>query len=509
MPVLTQVDLLGIQSYVFATNRLRDAVGGSALVERLADWVAAVCPPADVILAAGGNALLRFPGEPQARDAITRLSRQAHDEAPGLELVASHRSYESGRLVEALRLGREDLRRAREERLPGVPLLGLGVTQPCRETRLPAVAFDADGRPVAAGIIARRRPELSRRWDALLPTDGAPAPRWQFPLEMDHLGRTRDDRSLLGVVHVDGNGVGRKIGRWLAEQGQQGAADDAVLAGCRELSSGLNRLAQTALEDVLRGVVAAVDATPATGRPEISSRLPGRRFHLHAADGVVYLPVRPIILGGDDLTFVCDGRLALDLAAAALAAFERTAVPLLGRVHACAGVAIARTHAPILPVYELASELCDSAKQHVRERQQDASALDWHIGLTSPHATLDQIRRRQYGGAGRRLTCRPYRLGTAQEPGTWRWLSDVLLSDTDGLHGPAWAERRSKVRDLAELAREGPEAVAAALAAWAVTSPGVRLPPGLPADGYLPEGTPLLDAVELLDIHFPLARRSS
>src|SRR5262249_55209954 len=34
---------------------------------------------------------------------------------------------------------------------------------------------------------------------------------------------------------------------------------------------------------------------------------------------IVYLPIRPILLGGDDLTFVCDGRVALDLAATALA----------------------------------------------------------------------------------------------------------------------------------------------------------------------------------------------
>jgi hypothetical protein len=272
---------------------------------------------------------------------------------------------------------------------------------------------------------------------------------------------------------------------------------------------GLNRLARTALEDVLRRVVAATALNPARGRPEIVSRLPGRSFELHTADGVVHLPVRPIILGGDDLTFVCDGRLALDLATVALEAFERTPVPLLGQVRACAGAAIARTHAPILPVYELAASLCDSAKRHVRDRQEDASALDWHIGLTNPHSTLDQIRHRQYGGAGHRLTCRPYRLGTVQEPGTWRWLSGVVLSDTAGFHGLEWSERRSKVRELAELARDGPEAVQHALEAWAVTSPGLRLPPGLPTTGYLESGTPLLDASELLDIHFPLPGRPS
>jgi hypothetical protein len=162
-----------------------------------------------------------------------------------------------------------------------------------------------------------------------------------------------------------------------------------------------------------------------------------------------------------------------------------------------------------LPVYELAASLCASAKEHMRERQEDASALDWHIGLTSPHSTLEQIRQRQYQASGHRLTCRPYRLGTVQEPGTWQWLSGVVLSDTTGFHGPWWSERRSRVRELAELARDGPEAVQRAVDAWAVTSPGLRLPPGLPATGYLESGTPLLDAGELLDIHWPLSERSS
>jgi hypothetical protein len=56
MPVLTILDTLAVQHFVFATNRLRDAVGGSALVE-----------PREVgrgqlrsakLLVAGGNAWL-------------------------------------------------------------------------------------------------------------------------------------------------------------------------------------------------------------------------------------------------------------------------------------------------------------------------------------------------------------------------------------------------------------------------------------------------------------------
>src|SRR5262249_47044714 len=149
-----------------------------------------------------------------------------------------------------------------------------------------------------------------------------------------------------------------------------------------------------------------------------------RRFPLLAPPGesVLNLPLRPLILGGDDLTFVCDGRLALDLAAAALGVFEKVTLPILGPVSACAGVAVTRTHAPVLRVYEMADSLCRSAKVRVRETEQEACALDWHVGFTSPTESLEDLRRRQYTAAAeRRLTCRPYLLGSAGQPGTWRW----------------------------------------------------------------------------------------
>src|SRR5262245_23833402 len=272
MPVLTLVDTLAIQSYVFATNRLRDAVGGSALVEQLPDWLAQFCPPDDVLLAAGGNALLRFPDETAAKQAMTRFSRLAHKEAPGLEFVAVHRPYQPGGLAEAARLIRtQDAPKAKRERLPSVPLLGLGVTAPCSETRLPATEFDHDGRPIARSVKKRRDPEPADRWkkvgltDDQFKRDSGPPLRLLFPTEVDHLGRSRDDRSLLGVVHVDGNGIGRKIGAWLAEQARTAAPDDSVLAGYREISRALDQLARQAFAAIVQRTAAAIRFDPRSG----------------------------------------------------------------------------------------------------------------------------------------------------------------------------------------------------------------------------------------------------
>ncbi len=45
MPVLTLVDILGIQRFVFASNRLRDVVGGSQLVNECCSPEGLGCNP--------------------------------------------------------------------------------------------------------------------------------------------------------------------------------------------------------------------------------------------------------------------------------------------------------------------------------------------------------------------------------------------------------------------------------------------------------------------------------
>ena len=65
--------------------------------------------------------------------------------------------------------------------------------------------------------------------------------------------------------------------------------------------------------------------------------------------------------GGDDLTFVCDGRLGLDLAAFYLKEFSRGTIKVCGEdksVDACAGVAIVPTKFPFASAYHFAEELC-------------------------------------------------------------------------------------------------------------------------------------------------------
>ena len=512
MPVLLGIDVLRIQQYVFASNRLRDAVAASFLV----DWATApdkaldLPGRSDVLMGAGGNAILVFKDLKQARDFVARYTRRLHKEAPGLEVAVALSEYQAGELARALRALQTTLARKKLEREPSVPQLALSVTMPCRITGLPATGFDPQDPaiPLARSVLRFRDVMVlnraNRRWDAFLQGHNDLV----FPNDLDHLGRTREDTSLIGVVHVDGNGVGQKINDWVDECTENNLDDAQVQQQYHEWSTALNEAGRTAFEEVVRRVIGAIDKN----KGFINSPVPGIGFELKRDDdGRLFLPLRPVLLGGDDFTFICDGRVALDLAETALRVFERD-IPHLGRVSACAGVAIVRSHTPFSRAYELSTALCANAKRRRKERNDKGSWLDWHVGSYRPGESLTDMRARAYvctvGQAPLDLTCRPYRLGSAaKETETWQWLADEVLGTTgNGLRAQQWREHRNKVKQLAKLVREGPEGVRQGREAWTEAA-NIQLPGGLDAsDGFLDGArTPLLDAVELMDLHMPLA----
>jgi len=509
VPVLTAIDVLGIQRYVFASSRLRDAVAASWIVHwATAHHGALEDSGGKVLLAGGGNAILWFTDEARARAFVARYTRRLYDEAPGLEVVVVHRSHTAGALAATLGHLQVDLARAKLERQPSVPQLGLSVTAACHITGLPATGFDPEDTaiPLSRMVLRWRDPDVREkaigRWDALI----AEQPQFTFPSKIDDMGRTRGDQSLIGVVHVDGNGLGEQIAAWIRRCVEESQSDDAVVAELGEWSAALESVGRRSIESVVKRVAQAISSD---GR--IAGTVPDLGFELRRAGEKICLPFRPVLLGGDDLTFLCDGRIALDLAEAALDAFE-VEVPHLGTVTACAGVALVPAHAPFDRAYELAEALCASAKLRRRETGEGGAWIDWHIGAPRPGEGVGALRARTLaeptiGGKILQLTCRPYRLGTgASEPETWRWLSRTVLgTGPDGFRGRYWSQHRNKLKKLASVVRDGPDGVRRARESWTAAG-DLAWPGGLEqTDGFF-DGvrTPLLDAIELLDLHLSL-----
>jgi hypothetical protein len=544
MPVLTAVDILGIQRYVFGSNRLRDVLAASWMVDhvtqraQLEQWAGGGSP--SVLLAAGGNAIVEFATLDHARSWAAHYSRWLHETAPGLDVVVVHRPYIERPLAWALRVLQVDVARAKQERIPGVAQLGLSVTASCSVTGLPATSVDqGDLLSPAVWQLRMHVDDARARWAKLIPDlDHLPAWSADFPDETDHMGRTHGQKSLVGVVHVDGNGVGDLIKRWLDRCLEQGAEDKTVRAEYQKWSEAINEAGRAALLAVTERVAGCIEAEDdhcvLRGTPfEHGYRLHDwrdDRIHRRQAKTVL-LPLRPVLLGGDDLTFLCDGRIALDLAVAALREIERHEIPHLGpdgapaKLTACAGVALVKAHAPFHHSYELADDLCRCAKRARLESNEQTgtetgSWLDWHVGTMRPGETVLQIRGRVYSRGNTEFTMRPYPLSaTPHRSQSWTWLDDDLLGPASdggarGLRGEdGWSGSRSRVKALASVVLDGAEEVQRQLEAWRATGARAELPGGLDADadadagaGFIGERTPLLDAIELLDLHLRLER---
>jgi hypothetical protein len=501
MNVLTGIDLLGIQKYVFASNRLRDVISASWLVQWATSRDGALQNFQDQILhAGGGSAVLAFDSMEEAKRFAGVYTRKMLESAPALELVVAHHPTQN-RLAESLRDLQVALARKKLERKPNAGALGLAVTAACEVTGVAACAIDQlDRTPVSKHVETWRRDDVRREAEARWAKDLDPTSGWQFPNEIDELGRTSGDTSLLAVVHVDADDVGERIRGWLSRCVDEKLDPTAVRAQYRGWSQWIDAEFQRVWRCLVERVVAAIHDGSLQGS------IPRLNFELRPDK----LPLRAVLLGGDDLTFLCDGRIALDLAATALRQIASADCPHLGKLSACAGVAIVRAHYPFARAYELAEKLCANAKSLRRAQKDEGCWLDWQIGAVRPTEPISELRNRSYRANGFQLTCRPYRLGSSvDETETWRWLSDTVLGTTkSGLRSPRWGRRRNKVKNLAALARQGPDAVRAALHAWQAMDWQLTLPHGLGDSGFAGDRTPLLDAIELLDVHLPLKGES-
>jgi hypothetical protein len=535
MPVLTGIDILGIQRYVFASNRLRDVLAASWMVDHIMKREAGSLlqwgmTDDRVLLAAGGNAIVEFENPDEARRWTSQYTRWLQDTAPGLEVVVAHRPYD-GPLVWALKALAIDLARAKLERRPRVPQLGLSVTATCSVTGLPATSIGQDQSRLSRQIETLRRKDVQQsareRWKDFLPERLEQAVGWMtaFPYDLDQMGRSYGETSLLGVVHVDGNGVGQAISEWLHRCINEKVSDKTVRDEYRMWSQAIDELGKHVLHATIRRVASCVcEERGEQGKPtcHVRGTPHGLGFRLHTENGHLLLPLRPILLGGDDLTFVCDGRIALDLAAAALGEFEKNPIPHLGegggerKLTACAGVALVKAHAPFHRSYDLAEGLCASSKQARREmhkkRQVESGCwLDWQVGSARPGETVEGLRAREY--KGNKLTMRPYPLNPFNgRKESWSWLDTELLGPgttpetaEQGFRGATcWKESRSRVKRLGALVSGDPEGIQRQIQAWKTIETETQLPAELHDDDFIVDRTPLLDAIELLDLHLRL-----
>lgn len=530
---LTIVDTTGIQAYIFGTNTLRHHVGASWLVDwatqeavfttlvqivgeaktnidgkgKIADvkWIekADQTIAAELLYAGGGNAVVVFRERVTAVAFTKQLTRLVLQRAPGLQLVVAHvpLDWRQDVLAEKLDEVRQRANRKKGNRLHSLPLLGLGVTADCQFIDLPAEAEMRDGdgaRQRVSGEVKAKLDHFGKADERLRNEVGDV--RWKhldFVYDFDDIG-DRGESSYLAVVHIDGNGMGARF-EAIAQAHPQPEQNRAYVTAVRRLSDQIKAIARSALQSTVGELQNAIHKIE-PGKGKIGGKVPVNQDRL--------LPFRPIVYGGDDVTFVCDGRLGLTLAAHYLEQMEQT----LGegedggadKLYVRAGIAVVNTHYPFARAYQLAEDLASSAKGYLQtiSREKRVSAMDWHFAVNGLVLELEDLRERDYQTKDGDLTMRPILLNTYGDQSRWRTWCFFQELATGFLEDKDWAERRSKVKGYGEALRAGPAAATQYLKAFLPKDIKLKPPPGEPGverSGWRSKQAVHLDAIEALD----------
>ncbi len=481
------VDTTGIQPYIFGSNRLQENIGASYLVDQATrNWALESVPKpnnivdiktsqlnesthinkdnslaAEVIYSGGGNFVVLLKDEDKAKEFTRKLSRKVLCDAPNLQIVIAMKKFSwSESLCKTSQKVFQNLAEQKQCRSISNPLLGLGVTAVCQSTGLPAIYYK--DYPVSAEILAKLDAvdEANRRltdtFSNLLKNSS-----FTFPKEFDDMGRSYGEHSYIAVAHADGNGMGKIINQ-IGDKFSQPVQNREYINQIRAFSKNVEQASKKALENTLTGLINSIERVNnhynIIHRNKEGQRLTEIHLKKDPKSNKYYLPFRPIVFGGDDVTFVCDGRLGISLAIKYLQEFECQTKNILNNdgkpgLTACAGISIVKTHYPFARAYELAEELCKSAKSFRKDEKTDDSCLDWHFALSGLSGKIEAIREREYEVKEGKLHWRPVTLhkNISQKIHSWQTVKKAL----EAFQSSDWATRRNKIKALREALREG------------------------------------------------------
>ena len=330
----------GIQNYIFQTNELKDIIGASELVNEICEYFVRMYGEkswykGEMIVHAAGNIKCIFDDEDACRRAVRDFPKHAMEMAPGITISQAVVKFEKDSDYPTKAEDLESRLHAQRNHPVKSLTTGLMAIERSRKTGLPATTIEyaktkkEKDEYLDEGTVAKRNEKGCDLYNKLTGEDIKPG------------NRTYDTKDLtyhndwIAVIHADGNGLGEVVA---------------------ELSGDYQRFKVFSdnLDDAT--IAAAKAAYAATKEEDEKSNGTWKK-----------LPIRPIVIGGDDLTVICRGDLAVKFVEKYLEAFEKETTTLIGRtLTACAGIAFIKSSYPFYYGYDLAEALCGEAKQDAK-----------------------------------------------------------------------------------------------------------------------------------------------
>lgn len=435
------------QRTIFQTNRLRENIGASQLIYRVGksfarraiNAVNAKKPgAAKPVVLSSGKAIVLARNENIARDIIEYVTWETLEKCPGVIARGAYAKIEQWTaedLEKAIqKIHREVNDVAARLPSPAARFPRLPFVENCASSGYPARAENqksakVQGRAPAQSevILARRRDTVVRAARARIRRNVRIGALLDFLKQFEEASENKKIGDWIAIVHADGNGLGQiflNFKDWIPGNARARNYVDALSCFSKAIDEWSRTAAQAAISETWRDTIERIEN--------------GENL---------FVPVVPVILGGDDLTVICEGKRAVRFAARYLTAFEEASrkglqdeelakkFPRIAQelkfLAAAAGVAIVKPHFPFHRAYELVEQLLKSAKT-AKEKfgKTPCSALDFQVVFDTSGSELEPIRDRMTVDSSREsLTMRPY-------------VVTPLKSLKSSPEGHAWACRR-------------------------------------------------------------------
>ena len=390
------------QRYIFSTNKLRENVGASELTHKIGAEVAKTLAIStdgiEPIITTSGKALLLAEDCETAKNFVKEITTHALKEMPGLTVHGAICEVKDENSAESLHEAVGDVHKRLEEiryQMPGnlqrfqrIPFVA-----ECASSNLPASEVVEFRNEQGMDTFAFSKPILAKR-EVLAKDKTKKSNKDKFtksrivrnlrntfdintPKNLEKLEDAFPNTRWLAVVHADGNGLGQIFLNFNNRTDMTDAA--SYKRDYRDFSNAIDSSTKNAFGKALQS---------------LGGKTNGKQ-----------VPVIPLIMGGDDISFICDGEYAIRLTKNFLREFETqcSSNEVINRLTAidgkveplgiCAGIAIIKPHFPFHQAYSLAAELLQSAKT-TKRISTSLSALDYHILYDSSVVSLDEIRKK-------------------------------------------------------------------------------------------------------------------
>lgn len=532
-------DISGIQDFIFSSAKLKENIGGSKIVGdlfkvTLGESIRQVMPEArtewneykdfeicsdsaikcEVVYIGGGNAHVVFRDAKDFHQVNEVFAKRVFEESHCLNIAVAAIETDFSDFMEDRKQLITRLSQTKSSMVRQLPVGAPAICKRDAQSMLPIIVRKNEAKKAAetekrsrdrclkleAAEKAVKEIEKNEQEDSLAE-----------PVELSMLTPEKGVNGFIGVVHIDGNNMGVTINELM--NAVPGNDYSAAVQEMRRISGVISK----SFEDVLDEMTQHLQQLYHKLEGDRSSEEEKLFRRLFLKEGELVLPMRTLIADGDDITFVANGSIAIQLAAwfvqkiADKALDEENEKPF----SACAGVALVKDHFPFSIAYEMAEACCASAKKKCKaaaKPSKDAANqagekntavhgyIDWHICHSAYIRDIETLRRDLSPYQEKPLFKRPYCVEGPEATEGYHKLTDIVMALRSNAAFPI-----SRQKDLRSAYMQGPDAVKMLLEQFKSRDVGItriKAISELADTGYDSDGRSILyDAMELSDYY--------